>query len=433
MAAVGPLSGYRVLDLADESAALCGKMFADLGADVIRVEPPDGCPTRSIPPFLDDRAGSDSSCYFLSTAAGKQSLTLDLEHAEGRELLARLAETADFLVESFPVGYLDHLGLSYEALAARNPRLIYTSVTPFGDRGPAAGWQAADIVGWAASGMMALMGQPGRPPLQVSVPQACFHAGSEAAVASMLAHLERGRSGLGQKVVVSMQAAGVWATNSETAFPALEGRSLTRNGTSPAGGGRPSVYRCADGYVQLLIGGGMFLPTTIGFLEWLEEYGPRPAEVAGIDFSGWTPERFRAGDPDFLAELTACEAAISALLRRLSRAEIASRADEKGWAVAPVGTVEDVAHDRQLHYREYFQHVDHPAGARELTLVGPFAKLSASPAAGARRAPVLGEHNAAILQGELGVSAAEFDALAAAGIIGPAARAGEGTASARSR
>jgi crotonobetainyl-CoA:carnitine CoA-transferase CaiB-like acyl-CoA transferase len=162
MAPGGPLHGYRVLDLTDETAALCGKMFADLGADVVKVEPPGGCPTRSIPPFLDDRAGPDESCYFLATAAGKRSVTIDLGQAEGQDLLSRLAERADFLVESFPLGYLDGLGISYEALAARNPRLIYTSVTPFGDRGPSAGWKAADIVGWAAGGMMAMMGAPGR-------------------------------------------------------------------------------------------------------------------------------------------------------------------------------------------------------------------------------------------------------------------------------
>ena len=104
---VGPLHGYRVVDLADETAALCGKMFADLGADVVKVEPPGGCPTRSIPPFLDEEAGPDRSCYFQALAAGKRSVTLDIEQPEGRELLARLADGADFLVESSPPGYLD--------------------------------------------------------------------------------------------------------------------------------------------------------------------------------------------------------------------------------------------------------------------------------------------------------------------------------------
>jgi benzylsuccinate CoA-transferase BbsE subunit len=413
----GPLHGYRVLDLADEMAALCGKMFADLGADVVKVEPPAGCPTRNIPPFLDDGAVADRSCYFLATAAGKRSVTLDLEQAQGREFLARLAEGADFLIESFPLGYLDGLGLSYETLAIRNPRLIYTSVTPFGDLGPGATWKAADIVGWAAGGMMAMMGSPGRPPLQVSVPQACSHAASEAAVASMLAHLDRERSGLGQKVVVSMQAAGVWATNSETAFPALADRSLERGGIVPAGASRSPLYECADGYVHLLIGGGMFLSTTTGLLDWAKEFGLQPRAVSDIDFSTWTPQRFMAGDPGFVAELSACEAAIGELITRLTRAEITSRADECGWVIAPVGTMADIGQDKQLRAREYFQPVVHPGFEREYALVGPFARLSATPAAGARPAPALGEHNAAVLCGELGISEQAFAALEAAGVI----------------
>jgi benzylsuccinate CoA-transferase BbsE subunit len=420
----GSLSGYRVLDLADETAALCGKMFADLGADVVKVEPPGGCATRRIPPFLDQGTGPDRSAYFQALAAGKRSVTLDLERPEARELLARLADRADFLIESSPAGYLDGLGLSYQALAARNPRLIYTSVTPFGDRGPGAAWRAADIVGWAASGMMSLSGAPARPPLQVSVPQACFFAGAEAAVASMLAHLDRERSGLGQKVVISLQAAAVGATNTETAFPVLEGRSLERNGAAPASMPRGAryLYRCADGHVQLTVGGGVFVATTIGLLEWAKELGSLPESVTAIDFAAWTLGRLIARDPEFLAEAAACEEVIAGLLAGLTKAEIMSRVDAHGWAIAPVNTAEDIARDRQLAAREYYQQVEHPGLDRSLTLVGPFAKLSGSPAPAARRAPMLGEHNADILLGELGLSGEEFAALEAAGVTGPAGR-----------
>jgi benzylsuccinate CoA-transferase BbsE subunit len=412
----GPLHGYRVLDLADEAAALCGKMFADLGADVVKVEPPGGCSTRGIPPFLDDEAGPDSSCYFQAMAAGKRSVTLDLEQSRGRQLFGRLAETADFLVESFPLGHLDGLGLSYRTLADRNPRLVHTTVTPFGDRGPAAAWKAVDIVAWAASGMMSMMGGPGRPPLQLSVPQACFHAGSEAAVASLLAHLGRERSGVGQHTVVDMQATGIWATNSQTAFPALGGPSLERNGMFDQAG-HPMLYRCVDGHVQLVVTAGMYLSTTVGLVEWMDELGLRPPDIADVDFAGWTSERFLAGDHALRDEIVACEAAIGGLLARFTRAEILDRANERGWLILPVGTIEDVAHDEQLRAREYFRTVAHPGLDRELTVVGPFARLSASPAPDARRAPMLGEHNVDVLRGELGVSAEEFAALRAAGVI----------------
>jgi crotonobetainyl-CoA:carnitine CoA-transferase CaiB-like acyl-CoA transferase len=264
--------------------------------------------------------------------------------------------------------------------------------------------------------MMAMMGAPGRPPLQVSVPQAFSHAGSEAAVASMLAHLERERSGRGQQVVVSMQAAGVWATNVETALPVLESRSLERTGIIPAGMPRASVYRCADGYVQLMIGGGMFLPTTLGLLEWRRESGPLPLAVTAIDFAGWTPDRYR--DPGFRAELAACDAVISDLLLGLRKDEIAGRADDSGWVIAPVATIADVAGDRQLAARDFYQRVRHPGLGRELELVGPFARLSGSPAPPARRAPMLGEHTAEVLRADLGLAAEDIAALDSAGVVG---------------
>ena len=121
--------------LSDEKGALCGKMFADMGAEVIKVEPPQGCPSRKIPPFLNDQPDLEHSLHFLAFQAGKRSITLNVENADGRELLKQLVRHSDFLVEAFPLGYLDSLGLGYETLAKLNPRLIHVSITPFGDKG----------------------------------------------------------------------------------------------------------------------------------------------------------------------------------------------------------------------------------------------------------------------------------------------------------
>jgi benzylsuccinate CoA-transferase BbsE subunit len=158
------LRGFRMLDLADDKGALCGKIFADLGADVIKVEPPEGCPTRRMPPFLDDIPEADRSLHFIAYQAGKRSVTLNLGSLDGRALLEDLVRKSDFLLESFPVGYMDSIGLGYERLAELNPRLIYTSVTPFGDKGPGKHYKAYDIVSWASGGPMFLMGEPGKPP-----------------------------------------------------------------------------------------------------------------------------------------------------------------------------------------------------------------------------------------------------------------------------
>src|SRR6202023_825976 len=130
------LKGFRVLDLTDEKGALCGKMFADLGAEVIKVEPPGGCSTRRIPPYLEDKADPDPCLYSIADHAGKKSVTANLDPADGRTLVADLAAKSDFLVESHPLGRLDSIGLGYDALARKNPRLIYASITPFGDTRP---------------------------------------------------------------------------------------------------------------------------------------------------------------------------------------------------------------------------------------------------------------------------------------------------------
>jgi len=215
------LKGFRMLDFTDEKGATCGKIFADLGAEVIKVEPPGGCSTRRIPPFLEDEVGLDRSLYFIAFQAGKKSVTANLEHADGRSLLAELASKCDFMVEAFPLGYLDSIGLGYDALAKLNPRLIHTTITPFSDKGPGKDYKWADIVTWAAGGMMYLMGEEGKPPIQMALPQAGLHAGAEAAVSSLIAHYPRQTDGLGQHIIVNMQACIVWTLMNEQAMPII--------------------------------------------------------------------------------------------------------------------------------------------------------------------------------------------------------------------
>src|SRR5688572_10249417 len=161
----GLLSPYRVVDLTDERGILCGKILADLGADVIQVEPPGGSSARRIGPFYHDQAEAERSLFWWSYAANKRSITLNLASSDGRALLKRLVQTADFLVESFPPGHLERLGLGFDTLAAINPRLIVVSVTPFGQDGPYAHYKAADLTGVGMAGFMYLTGDPDRPPV----------------------------------------------------------------------------------------------------------------------------------------------------------------------------------------------------------------------------------------------------------------------------
>ena len=206
-------------------------------------------PDPAYPALSRGPSGPDRSLYAIAYHAGKRSITLNLESADGRRLLGELARKADFLVESFAPGYLDRLGLGYAELDRLNPRLIYTSITPFGDTGPGKDYKAADIVTWAAGGMMFLMGEEGQPPLQMAQPQAGLHAGAEAAVASLIAHYPREIEGPGQHAVVNMQACVVWTLMNEQAMPLLHGDYLRRSGvfTGAIGGRRKTVFKCKDG------------------------------------------------------------------------------------------------------------------------------------------------------------------------------------------
>lgn len=414
------LKGFRMLDLSDEKGALCGKIFADLGADVIKVEPPGGCPTRRIPPFLDDRPGLDTSLYFLAYQAGKRSVTLNLESSDGRALMAELAKRSDFLLESFPVGYLDSLGLGYEPLSELNPRLIYTSITPFGDSGPGRSYKAYDIVSWAAGGMMYLMGEPERPPLQMSVPQAGLHAGAEAAVASLLAHYPREIEGQGQRVVIDMQACVVWTLMNEQAMPILHGDHLRRSGVFVGSVDiqRKMVFRCRDGYITcLIIGGTGGAQSTTALVNWMAEKGFAADWMMSKDWVTWVPGIFMKSTDEDRAQVADLEARVEAFFLTMAKREIYAEGLRRRILLAPVSTVADIAADEQLKAREYFAAVEHERLGRTLIYPGAFARLSETPLAAPRRPPELGEHNQEIYTGLLGLSAPRLARLAALGAI----------------
>jgi len=411
------LKGFRMLDLADEKGALCGKIFADLGADVIKLEPPSGCATRRIPPFLEDRPGEDRSLYFIAYHAGKRGVTANLDSADGRALVAELAKQCDFVVESFPLGHLDSIGLGYDALAKINPRIIYTSITPFGDKGPGKDYKWADIISWAAGGMMYLMGEEGKPPIQMSLPQAGLHGGAEAAVASLIAHYPRQSDGLGQRVVVNLQACIVWTLMNEQAMPILHGNHLSRTGVyvGSLGARRKMVFKCKNGYISSVIGAG---PTTKNLIDWLIEKGHAADWMKTMDWNAWTPGLFMKATDEDLRKIAEMEERIERFFMTMTKEEIYAETLKRRLLLAPVATVADIADDVQLKAREYFVKVDHnDTVGRTLTMPGPFAKLSQTPISVTRRSPKLGEHNAEVYCGLLGKTAAQLSELRASGAI----------------
>jgi len=209
-AAQGLLHGYRVLDLTDERGLLAGRILADLGADVVQVEPTAGSPARAARP-----ASAAGSYVWDTYAANKRGIVADPATDTGRELIRQLAQQADFFIESLGPGVAAGHGLGWEQLRELNPALVYGTVTAFGHDGPKAGYHDADLVAWAAGGPLQPNRDGDRPPLRISVPQAFLNAAADAACGALTALREREVSGRGQHVDISAQEAAAMMTQGQ--------------------------------------------------------------------------------------------------------------------------------------------------------------------------------------------------------------------------
>jgi crotonobetainyl-CoA:carnitine CoA-transferase CaiB-like acyl-CoA transferase len=219
----GMLSPYRVLDLTDERGLLCGKILADLGADVLQIEPPAGNTARRVAPFYRDDPNPEGSLFWWAYAANKRSVTLDLTCADGKALFERLVRSAHFVIESGAPAELTALGLGYERLAEINPDLIVVSITAFGQTGPYAAYHASDLVGMGLGGFMYVTGDPDRAPLRVGFPHFYLHGSAAAATGAMLAHAQRVLTGQGQHVDVSCQESVARSLANSVANYGIEG------------------------------------------------------------------------------------------------------------------------------------------------------------------------------------------------------------------
>src|SRR5215470_4492316 len=416
-----PLQGLRALDLTDPLGYLCGRLLVDLGVEVIKVEPPGGDAGRRLAPCFRGANGRECGLFWYATNAGKRSLTLALDDANGgatvRRVLDALAAHVDFVLESFfpdsPAGRL------IADVVAAHPHLVHTSVTPFGDRPPGRVLHADDLVLWAMGGPMYLCGDDDRPPTRVPLWQAFCHAGAEASVGTLLAHLARGRSGRGQHVVVNAQAAMVWTLMNAQAFPIFHGDSPRRNGVFVGSRGvrRRMIFACADGFVSLLLMGKQGAPPTLALMGWMEECGMLPGWLREWPWTEWEPGWAMEMTPELQAQMVRIEEAVEAFLRTKTKEEIYREGMRRRMLVAPVATVEDIVRDRQLAAREYFRPLSDEVLGRTLRFPGPFARLSATPLAEPARPPEPGEHNERLYAELCGYGPRELAGLAAQGVI----------------
>jgi len=412
------LSPYRVLDLSTERGLLCGQILGDLGADVIKVEPPGGSSARRLAPFFEDRPGPNHSLYWWAYNRNKRSITLDLETDEGRELLSRLATRARFLVESYNPGYLKRLGLGYEDLAARNRELIYVSITPFGQHGPKAAYADSDLVILAAGGPLLLYGDEDRPPLRVSVPQSYLHASGDAAAGALVANHECRRSGTGQHVDVSAQQSVTLATQANNLAYRLEADEAHRmaGGVTVGAMRVPLVWRAKDGYVTL----GFLFGRQLGvfsqrLMNYLHEVGLCDIATRDKDWIGYGALLSNGQEP--MQEYERVLGLIASFLASRTKADLLGIALERGLLIAPIATVSEVLASPQLESRHYWQVVKHPELGRSFPYPGPFARFSETPITYRRRPPLIGEHNFEIYSNELGLSPEHIQDLAQRGIV----------------
>ena len=395
----GPLGDIRVLDLATPAAEATGRVLADLGAEVIKIEPPGGCAARFTPPFEAARGGAPSSgeaersLFWRAFGLGKRSVVLDIAVEADRARLRELARSADVWIESFAPGTLDAIGLGDAGLRALNPALIYTQVTPFGQTGPEAGSPATDLTLAAAGGLMNFQGDADRPPLPVGAPESSMHGAVQAAADTILALYGRGQTGRGQRLDCAMQAAVVWTLLFQTGFPSLLGSDMPGFGADRANGPAqllpgldlPQHAACKDGHVVMtLLLGEVGQRSLRGMMQWAADAGALDSDLAELDWG------------DFLGAVGAGKITPADVVRGLkqftdflatqTKAEIQRRALEGKWLIGPAWNAADLLADPQLRARNYWVEV---AGAPH---PGPFARLSRTPIRYRAPAPRLGEH-----------------------------------------
>jgi benzylsuccinate CoA-transferase BbsE subunit len=421
------LDDIRVLDLAGEPGMYCTKLLAELGADVIKVEPPGGDPARHIGPFYQEDVDPNKSLCFFALNTSKRAITLDVATSDGQALLRRLVAGSDVLVETFPPGYLDGVGLGYESLAAIKPDLIHCSITGFGLWGAHSHCKAPDIITIAMSGMMYLAGYPEDPPNRPYGNQSYYCASIQAASGIMAALLHRDRTGEGQQVEVSTQEA--LSMNQETAMQYWDIRKEVHkrigNERRLPGIG---VYECKNGHVQMMVGVPGFGAGLPVLVQWMAE-----EDAAGDLLSEDWQEVFKQIDMRLLAQLyfgadeemkrtwQARFAHIDALLvkfvLRYDKEHLYAEAQARNLLVTPVNTPKDVVEDAQLNHRQWFVSVEHPELGASIQYPGPPYRPQETPWRIRRRPPRIGEHNQEVFCGELGLSNEELAALSAARVI----------------
>ena len=386
------LPGYRVLDLTSSMGALCGKLLADLGMDVVKVEPPGGDPARCEPPFAKGHQGTEASLRFAYLNAGKRSITLDINEKRGRDLLLDLVGRADIVLETFEPGFLAAHGLSYSDLIERQKQLILVSLTGFGQEGPYAHFKTPDLVGTAMGGLLYISGDPHLTPCNPPETQSYYYGSLFAAYGVMLALWQRETRGIGVYIDASIQAS--MALHEHVAFNyAAEGRVMKRAGSQHQHNAPANLFKCKNGYIALFV-------TQTHWPLLLKVWDDHAPE---LDDPKWINSNLRRAQADYI------NAEVTSFTSRFLKEDLAELMQQHGIPGLPVNSPADFMKDPHIQARGFFGRVTHPVLGSFVQAGSPFMvngqRRAPSPA------PLLGQHNRDVLCGEMGLGDAEMESL----------------------
>ena len=408
------LDRYRVLDLCDDRGAFCGKILAEMGADVVKVEKPGGDPSRNIGPFYHDIPDLEKSLNWFAFNQSKRSITLNIETRDGQEIFKRLVEKADFVTESFRPGYLDKLGLGYKALSKVNPRLVMTSVTPYGQTGPHSKFNSPDLVTMSMAGYTFICGDPDRPPVRFSSDQSYYQSSLQAAVGTLIAHYYRELTGEGQHVDVSAQESMIWTLcYAPHDWYLLKSLEHTRAGPlwKRFGVTYRLIWPCKDGHVcyRLLMAqpGAEVMNDLIASMN---------AEGLGLDMKDieWTTMSFAEVSQENIGHW---EEEVGKYFMNHTKRELHEEAVRQRNVIQPVNNAKDLLESPQLAARDFWAEVEHPELGEEITYPGPYFKSTETSWQKGTRAPLIGEHNSDIYKDELGFTNEELTTLKRENVI----------------
>ncbi len=406
------LESCRVLDLTDGIGSLCGKVLADFGADVIKIENPGGAIERKPGPFYKDTPHAEKSLYWFAFNTGKKGITLNIDTADGREILLRLVQRANILIESFTPGYMDKLSLGYPALREINSKLVYTTINWFGNHGPHSRYQACDLVIMALSGLLYVNGYPDRPPLCFSVDQVCCHVGLQAAVGSLLAYYYARQTGQGQQVDCSAQESLVISLLDVIPFWDLNRLSVSRQGDKimRAKITQQDVFQCKDGQVAWRFFTGARGNWTRALVEWMQENGM----AEGLGEVEWEAISF---DDVTQEQASRWENVFESFFLTKTKAELQNQGARRGILIYPVNDIADIYASEQLKARDFWLTITHEELRDNLRYPGLPLLSSEHASENTRCAPHIGEHNLEVYCGELGLTRENLIALEQAGIV----------------